>query len=145
MITEAIQSILTDRDIKQALVDYIRADIKSADDGWREVWYQKGKESRKIPPDPNMLGTMARTVTMLLTANWNESKRVGVLEGFITEVDDHHWSGMWTRYVFRHESVTADHYTEVIEEAQEAWGRFWVEFNAYLDKEEAKQKAQAVS
>lgn len=145
VISEAIQSILADQDIKQALVDYIRADIKAPGDVWREVWYQKGKEGRKVVRQAEYVPMGERnpiTVTMRLTANWNEGKRVGVIEGYITELDDRYWGDFYSHYMFLHESIAAEHYTEVIEAAQEAWGRFWIEFNAYLDREEAKQKAQ---
>ena len=150
MITEAIQSILADRDIKQALVDYIRADIKPVKDDWREVWRRKGTESLHLTvPDSDVTGMVRamggrgfRIVTLRIVAQWHEGKRCGVINGYMTDIEEHPWYHEGDGYLFTHEAVSAESYTEVIEEAQDAWGRLWTEFTAFVEKENLRLKAQ---
>lgn len=145
VISEAIQSILADRDIKQALVDYIRADIKPVQAEWREVWRQKGTESLHITVDRATdwpIDRPYRDVTLRIIALWHNGKQCGVINGYLASMDDHPALRYGDGYQFIHEAVAAENYTEVIEAAQEAWGRFWIELTSFVEKENLRLKAQ---
>ena len=134
MLTEAIKALLEDSEMREVLLDYLRAATTALEgerslqaDSWREVWRREEtvNEETVVPGQrPSLFGaptpiTYTKATVLTLIGSHCESEQVGKVQATVQTTG---LLSTASRIVYE-EAFMADDYTETIVRSQAAWDK----------------------
>lgn len=124
LISDAIKAILTDQEIHEALLAYIRAITPSKKEVWREIWSEPYFDNRTSPRNRNIeefgLSAPVTEYEMVVVAHYNDEAKTGWIRAYLQPYSSEFRKRINDFYIYNYiyEKVMLGTYTEVIKAAQ---------------------------